>query len=147
MSAFLRSVSLSMASAAAIGFVLVVGPAPIANATPCGAPEANVDPPAAPPAMPAPQPVVRPPTGRRPPNANDRAPLPKLGPLISSLLKPGTGTRYSAPMTHQAEVLPPGPNPPGAGNAPPANANQLAPNAAPVQPQPAPQPAAHRSLR
>ena len=51
MSAFLRSVSLSMASAAAIGFVLVVGPAPIANATPCGAPEANVDPPAAPPAV------------------------------------------------------------------------------------------------
>jgi hypothetical protein len=93
--------------------------------------------------MPAPAPVVRPPTGRRPSNANDRAPLPKLGPLISSLLKPTSpGTRYSAPLEHQAEVVPPGPNPPGVGNQPPPNANPLVPNAAPVQPQPAPQPAA-----
>src|SRR5947209_14871907 len=112
-----RIVSLSMASATAIGFFVVVGPAPSANATPCAAPEANVDPPAAPPAMPAPQPVVQPPTGRRPSQTNDRAPLPKLGPLISSLLKPGTGgQRYSAPIQPQAGVVPPpGPNPPAPG--------------------------------
>src|SRR6516164_6309019 len=109
--------SLCVASTAAIGLTVTIGLAPPASATPCNAPEANIDPPAPPPAMPAPQPVVRPPTGRRPPNANDRAPLPKLGPLISSLLKPGSpGTRYSAPLEHQAEVVPPGPNPPGGGN-------------------------------
>ncbi|OBI19271.1 DUF4185 domain-containing protein [Mycobacterium sp. E2497] len=140
MSAILRSVSLSMASAAAVGLVYVVGPAPSANATPCGAPEANVDPPAAPPAMPAPQPVVQPPTGRRPSHANDQAPLPKLGPLISSFLKPAI-PRQVAPMRPQAEVLPPGPNPPAPGRAQPPNAGQLQPNAAPVPPpQPAPAP-------
>ncbi|MGB8388168.1 DUF4185 domain-containing protein [Mycobacterium sp.] len=141
MSAIFRSVSLSVASAAAIGFVVMVGPAPSANATPCSAPEANVPPPATPPAMPAPQPVVQPPTGRRPPNTNDRAPLPKLGPLISSLLKPSSpGTRYAAPVQPQAGVAPPpGPNP-APGNPQPPNANQLRPNAAPVQPQPAPPP-------
>ncbi|MCV7437543.1 DUF4185 domain-containing protein [Mycobacterium seoulense] len=140
MSAILRSVSLSMASAAAVGLVYVVGPAPSANATPCGAPEANVDPPAAPPAMPAPQPVVQPPTGRRPSHANDQAPLPKLGPLISSFLKPAI-PRQVAPMRPQAEVLPPGPNPPAPGLAQPPNAGQLQPNAAPVPPpQPAPAP-------
>ncbi len=141
MSAILRSMALSMASAAAVGLVFAVGPAPSANATPCGAPEANVPPPSAPPAMPAPQPVVQPPTGRRPSHTNDRAPLPKLGPLISSLLKPVVpgAPRYAAPIQPQAGVVPPGPNPPAPQ---PPNANQLAPNAAPVQPQPAPEPAA-----
>jgi Domain of unknown function (DUF4185) len=131
-----RIVSLSMASATAIGFFVVVGPVPSANATPCSAPEANVDPPAAPPAMPAPQPVVQPPTGRRPSHTNDQAPLPKLGPLISSLLKPGTGgQRYSAPIQPQAGVVPPpGPNPPAPG------VPQMPPNA--TQLQPVPQPAA-----
>lgn len=140
MSAILRSVSLSMASAAAVGLVYVVGPAPSANATPCGAPEANVEPPAAPPAMPAPQPVVQPPTGRRPSHTNDQAPLPKLGPLISSFLKPAI-PRQVAPMRPQAEVLPPGPNPPVPALPQPPNAGQLQPNAAPVPPpQPAPAP-------
>jgi len=132
-------VSLSVASAAAIGLVVAVGPVPSANATPCSAPEANVPPPAAPPAMPAPGPVVRPPTGRRPSHTNDRAPLPKLGPLISSLLKPVVpGNRYAAPLHPQAGVLPPGPNPPAPGNPQAPNATQLRPNAAPVQPPPAP---------
>ena len=92
--------------------------------------------------MPAPQPVVQPPTGRRPSHANDQAPLPKLGPLISSLLKPGAGgQRYSAPIQPQAGVVPPpGPNPPAPGIPQPPNANQLQPNAAPVPPQPAPPP-------
>ncbi|OBG90444.1 hypothetical protein A5697_12415 [Mycobacterium sp. E3251] len=138
MSAILRSVSLSMASAAAVGLVYVVGPAPTANATPCGAPEANVEPPAAQPAVPAPQPVVQPPTGRRPTHTNDQAPLPRLGPLISSFLKP-TAPRQAAPMRPQAEVLPPGPNPPVPGLPQPPNAGQLQPNAAPVPP---PQPPA-----
>lgn len=130
---------------AAVTFVFAVAPAPLASATPCNAPEANVPPPSAPPAMPAPAPVVVPPTGRRPSNTNDRAPLPKIGPLISSLLKPvAPGTRYSAPIQPQAGVVPPGPNPPAPGNPQPPNAGQLQPNAAPVppQPQPAPQPAA-----
>src|SRR5262249_61770749 len=113
-SAILRKASLSVASAATIAFIVAVGPAPSANATPCNAPEANVDPPTAPPAMPAPQPVVVPPSGRRPSHANDQAPLPKLGPLIQSFLRPtAPGKRYSAPMQPQAgAVPPPAPNPP-----------------------------------
>src|SRR6516165_8383884 len=120
-----------MASVTAIGFFVAIGPAPLANATPCSAPEANVDPPAAPPAMPAPQPVVQPPMGRRPSNANDRAPLPKLGPLISQLIRPTSpGPRYSAPIQQQAGVVPPGPNPPAPGIPQPPNAAPLQPNAA-----------------
>jgi D-arabinan endo alpha-(1,5)-arabinofuranosidase len=132
-----------MASVTAIGFFVVTGPAPSASATPCTAPEANIDPPAAPPDMPAPQPVVVPPTGRRPSHANDRAPLPKLGPLISSFIRPGAGgQRYSAPIHPQAGVVPPpGPNPPAPGIPQPPNAAPLQPNAVPVQPQPIPQPA------
>ncbi|MDD4867345.1 MAG: DUF4185 domain-containing protein, partial [Mycobacterium sp.] len=143
MSANLRSVSLSMASAAAIGLTVAIGSAPMASATPCGPGEANVAPPTAPPTMPAPGPVVQPPTGRRPAHTNDHAPLPKLGPLISSLLKPATpGTRYAAPIQPQAGVVPPGPNPPAPGNPPAPNATQPAPNAAPPHPQPAPRPEA-----
>lgn len=93
--------------------------------------------------MPAPGPVVQPPTGRRPAHTNDQAPLPKLGPLISSLLKPATpGTRYAAPIQPQAGVVPPGPNPPTPDNAQAPNATRPAPNAAPLHPQPAPHPEA-----
>ena len=102
LSAFPRIVSVS---AAAIGLVVAIGIAPPASATPCEAAEANIEPPASAAPVPAPAPVVRPPTGRRPTNTNDRAPLPKLGPLISSLLRPGT-TRYSAPLQQQAQVVP-----------------------------------------
>jgi hypothetical protein len=143
MSAIFRSASLAVASAAAVAFIAAMGLAPAANATPCNAADANADPPAAPRDMPAPQPVVQPPTGRRPTHTNDQAPLPKLGPLIASLLKPTSpGTQYSAPLQHQAAVVPPGPNPPAPGNPQPPNATQLRPNAAPVQPKPAPPPAA-----
>ncbi len=90
MSAVRRIVSVSVALAAAIGLIVPIGPAPPAFAVPCTAPEANIPPPAPPPAMPAPAPVVHPPTGRRPRGANDNAPLPKLGPLICSLLRPGS---------------------------------------------------------
>ncbi|ORB11869.1 hypothetical protein BST37_17935 [Mycobacterium noviomagense] len=126
-----RILSVSAVSAAAIGLVVAIVPAPPAAALPCSAPEANVDPPAATPVAPPPAPVVRPPTGRRPRGANERAPLPKLGPLISSLLHP------RAPVRQQAAVIPPGPNPPGAGNQPSPNAGQLNPDAAAPQPEPA----------
>src|SRR5262245_48029059 len=96
LSAIPRILSVPMALAVAIGVIVGTGLAPSANALPCSAPEANIEPPSAPPAMPAPAPVVRPPMGRRPSNANERAPLPKLGPLIAGLLKPGQ--KYSAPL-------------------------------------------------
>src|SRR5271165_1692682 len=129
MSAMRRIVSISVASATALGLVLPIGIAPPVSATPCNAPEANAPPPAALPNMPAPAPVVAPPTGRRPRGANEHAPLPKLGPLISSFLKPLTRN----PAQLQAAVTP-GPTPPGAGIQGPPNANQAVPNAAPVPP-------------
>jgi hypothetical protein len=132
MSAIRRIVSMSVASATVIGLIVPIGFAPPAIATPCTAPEANVPPPAALPDMPAPAPVVAPPTGRRPRGANENAPLPKLGPLISSFLKPLTRN----PAQLQAAVTP-GPTPPGAGIQGSPNANQAVPNAAPVPPPPA----------
>ncbi|MGH3968201.1 MAG: DUF4185 domain-containing protein [Mycobacterium sp.] len=135
MSAIRRIVSISVASATAIGLIVPVSLAPSANALTCNDPDANVDPPAAvsaPTMQNPPGPMVRPPTGRRPRGANERAPLPKLGPLISTLMNPNT---YRAPARQQAAIVPPGPNPPGVGNQPP-------PNVAPVQPPVAPQPAA-----
>ncbi|MBS4728178.1 DUF4185 domain-containing protein [Mycobacterium sp. SM1] len=129
-----RIVSLTVAPAAAIGFIAAVGLAPPVTALPCTAPEANVDPPAATPVTPAPAPVVRPPSGRRPRGANENAPLPRLGPLISALLHPGT--RYAAPVQQQAAIIPPPPTPPGAGNQAPPDAAQLSPNAAQPSPEP-----------
>ena len=130
-----------MALAVAIGLIVGVGVAPPAFATPCEAAEANIDPPATAAPVPAPAPVVRPPTGRRPSNTNDHAPLPKLGPLISSLLSGHHPLR--SPKQNQAQVIPRArerslgqSTQPGA--QPPPNATQLRPNAAP---QPAPQPA------
>lgn len=82
------------------------------------------------PPVPMPGPVVRPPTGRKPRGANEQAPLPRLGPLISSLLHPGS----RAPVRQQAAVVPPGPNPPG--NPAQPNAAQPVPNAAPEQAPP-----------
>lgn len=140
MSAIRRIVSVWMASAAAIGIVVPIGVAPPANAATCNDPAANVDPPAAPPVvspMPGGQIPARPPlpTGRRPRGANDHAPLPRLGPLISALLHPNSRT---APVQQQAAIVPPGPNPPGAGNQTPPRLN---PNAAAPEPVAAPPPA------
>jgi hypothetical protein len=130
-----------MASMAIIAMVFAIGPAPTASATPCGAPEANIEPPPRQ-EIPAPQPVVQPPTGRRPTHTNDQAPLPKLGPLISSFLKPTVpGQTYSAPMVPQAGVVPPQPNPPAPGLPQGPNAAPPHPNGAAVPPKPAPQPA------
>ena len=125
MSAIRQIVSISVASATAIGLVVPIGFAPPAIATPCTAPEVNVPPPAALPEMPAPAPVVTPPTGRRPRGANEHAPLPKLGPLISSFLKPLTRN----PAQLQAAVTP-GPTPPGMANP------QVNPEALPAPPAP-----------
>src|ERR1700742_1178152 len=140
LSAILRGASLSVASMATVAMVFAIGPAPTASATPCGAPEANVEPPPRQ-EIPAPQPVVQPPTGRRPTHTNDSAPLPKLGPLISSFLKPTVpGQKYSAPLVPQAGVVPPQPTPPAPGLPQPPNAPPLQRNAAAVPPQPAPHP-------
>ncbi|GBE68112.1 hypothetical protein MFM001_45740 [Mycobacterium sp. MFM001] len=125
-----RILSLSVVSAAVVGLILPVGLAPPAAALPCSAPEANVEPPPMTPQVPMPGPVVRPPTGRKPRGANEQAPLPRLGPLISSLLHPGG----RAPVRQQAAVVPPGPNPPGNPQQP--NAVQPVPNAAPEQAPP-----------
>jgi Domain of unknown function (DUF4185) len=126
MSAIRRIVSVSVASGAVVGLVVSIGLAPPVFATPCTAPEANVPAPAALPEVPAPAPVFTPPTGRRPRGANEHAPLPKLGPLISSFLKPLTRN----PAQLQGAVTP-GPTPPGMANP------QVNPEAAPVRP-PAP---------
>src|SRR5271168_1978709 len=126
MSATRRIVSISVATATAIGLIVPVGYAPPAAALPCSAPEANAPPPAALPDMPAPAPVVAPPTGRRPRGTNENAPLPKLGPLIQSfgsLLKPLTQAQRQAQL--QAAVTP-GPTPPGAVPGSP-NVNQAVP--------------------
>lgn len=133
MSTIRRIVSVSVASAAAIGLVVPIGLAPSATALTCNDPAANVEPPpgAGAPTVQTPSPVVRPPGGRRPRGAKEGAPLPKLGPLISALINPNT---YRAPVRQQAAVVPPAPNPP--------NATQESPNAAPVQPRAVPEPAA-----
>lgn len=139
MSPIPRIVSLFMASAAATGLTVAVGLSPAATAVPCSGEAAN----AAPPPRAA---VTSPgnarlgplPTGRRPRGTNDRAPLPKLGPLISSLLNPGG--RRSAPLQQQAAVPAPTPPRPRGGNPSPPNAGQVAPNAAPVPAPPAPNP-------
>src|ERR1700733_1156407 len=102
MAAIRRIVSISVASATAIGLIMPVGYAPPAAALPCSAPEANVPPPAGMPTIPSPGPAA-PPTGRRPRGTNDNAPLPKLGPLISSLLK---AIPQQKPAQLQAAVTP-----------------------------------------
>lgn len=137
---FVEIITVVTASAAATGLIVAVGFAPPANAMPCSMPEANVPPPAVPPTMPAPAPIIQPPTGRRPPNANDHAPMPALGPLIASLFKPpAPSTRHSAPLKRQiqAETIPPGPNP--AVPEQPPNTAQHIPNTLSVLP-PAPRP-------
>src|SRR5277367_3182873 len=130
MAAIRRLVSVSVASATVIGLIVPVGDAPPAMAAACSAPEANVPPPAGMPAIPSPGPAA-PPTGRRPRGTNDNAPLPKLGPLISSLLK----TIPRGPAQLQAAVTPV-PGPPAAANPASPNANRIAPEGAAVPPPP-----------
>jgi hypothetical protein len=152
MSSIRQSISAALASAAAIGLVTSIGLAPVAAATPCSGDAANAPPP--------PGAIVTSPgattlgpvggRGPRPRGANERAPLPQRG-LISRLLSPTPGSRYSAPIQQQAapgaNPAPPSPapHPPAAGQQIP-NAGQATPNAAPVPPPtpapgPGPQPA------
>jgi hypothetical protein len=122
MSATRRIVSVPVALVAVVALVVPIGYAPPAFAVPCSAPEANVAPPAGMPSMPTPGPVA-PPTGRKPRGANDNAPLPKLGPLISGLLKAiprQPGAQLQAAVT-------PVPPVPGAATPQSPNANQIAP--------------------
>jgi Domain of unknown function (DUF4185) len=138
MSAIPRSAAVTVASAAAIGLIVAIGVAPPAGADLCSdAPAPNI--PAAPgvPTQTLPSPLNRIPIGRKPLGADEHAPLPKLGPLISALL--GPLSHKSAPLRNQAAVVPP-PNPPGAGNQQPPNAAAPVPNAATIQPPPAPPP-------
>src|SRR5271163_2265929 len=130
MAAIRRIVSVSVASATVIGLIMPVGDAPPAMAAACSAPEANVPPPAGMPNIPSPGPVA-PPTGRRPRGTNDNAPLPKLGPQISSLLKaiPQQPARLQAAVT-------PVPPVPGAAVPQSPNVNQAVPEAVPVPPAP-----------
>jgi hypothetical protein len=131
MSAIRRIIAVSVASATVIGLIVPIGDAPPAMAAACSAPEANVPPPAGMPNIPSPGPVA-PPTGRRPRGTNDNAPLPKLGPLISSLFKaiprPGTAQLQAA--------VTPVPPVPGAVVPQSPNANQAVPEAVPVPPDP-----------
>ncbi|MDT5310153.1 MAG: hypothetical protein QOE48_5863, partial [Mycobacterium sp.] len=118
MSAIRRIISVSVASATVIGLIVPVGDAPPAMAAACSAPEANVPPPAGMPNIPSPGPVA-PPTGRRPRGTNDNAPLPKLGPLISSLLK-----AIPQQPAHLQAAVTPVPPVPGAAVPQSPNANQ-----------------------
>jgi hypothetical protein len=113
MSPFRRIASVSMASAIAVGLVVAIDPAPVANAVTCESPEGNVDPPAGAPPVASPVPRVQPPIARKPRGANPRAPIPKLGPLISKLLRP-SGSRYSAPVRQEPAMPPGGPTFPDA---------------------------------
>ena len=139
-----RIASVSVASAAAIGLIVTIGVAPPATAEPCTGAAAAAQPPAAPnaratPSLPGPNGR---PIGHKPPNANERAPLPKLGQLPLALLN--ALTPNSARVRQQAGVAPP-PTPPGAGQ-PPPNATPQGPVAAAAQPPPAPGPPPGTSL-
>ncbi|WP_310786461.1 DUF4185 domain-containing protein [Mycobacterium sp. Z3061] len=150
MSAIPRFVSVSLAATAAVGLILpiglVPGAAPQAHALPCSAPEANVPPPANA-VVTNPGGKVLGPMNKRPRGANDRAPLPRLGPLQRTQQP---GQRYSAPMQQQALVpganpAPPVPAPPAAGQQPAAGQLAPAPEGAavpPPNPAPAPPPGA-----
>ena len=133
MSPRLRIASISMASAAAIGLCVAVGVAPPAIAEPCQGAAAAAQPPATPAETPdLPSSSDRRPIGQRPRNANEGAPLPRLGQLPSRILS--SLSPRSAQVQQQAAVAP-SPTPPGAADQQPAA--QPVPDAAPA-PAPAP---------
>lgn len=121
MSPRLRIASVSVASATVIGLCVSIGVAAPASAEPCtGAAAAVQPPPAAAETPDLPSSSDRRPIGQRPSDANDGAPLPRLGQIPS--------TSRSRQVEQQAAVDPQ-PVPPGA-------ANQAV-----AQPLPAPPPA------
>ena len=121
MSPRLPTASISMASAAIFVLSVATGVAPPAAAEPCQGAAAAAEPPAASEATPdLPSSSNRRPTGQRPRNANEGAPLPRLGQL----------SPQSGRVQQQAAVAP-SPTPPDA-------ANPQSPNAAQPAPPPAP---------
>src|SRR6476659_1379241 len=130
MSPRLRIASISMASAAAIGLCVAVGVAPPAIAEPCQGAAAAAQPPSAPAETPdLPSSSDRRPIGQRPRNANEGAPLPRLGQIPSRILS--SLSPRSAQVEQQAAVAP-SPTPPGAADQQPAA--QPVPDAAPAPP-------------
>jgi Domain of unknown function (DUF4185) len=126
MSALRRIASVSAASAAAVGLIVPIGVAPPAAAAPCAQTVPAATPNILAPTTPVPRPVEHLPIGRKPIDADARAPLPRLGPLPGDPDSPN-----SAPLQDQGAVIP-WPNPPGMGNQPVPNAIQQSPNAAPA---------------
>jgi Domain of unknown function (DUF4185) len=131
-----RIASISVASAAAITLSVAIGAAPPATADPCTGAAAAVQPPAAPnteatPDLPSSS--DRRPIGQRPRNADEDAPLPRLGQLPRAILN--ALTPRSARVEQQAGVTP-APTPPPQG--PDAAAIAQPP---PAPPAPAPPPA------
>jgi hypothetical protein len=123
-----RIASVSVASATVLGLCVAIGVAPPATAEPCTGAAAAAQPPAAAAETPdLPSSSDRRPTGQRPRNANDGAPLPRLGQLPSRILS--SLSPRSAQVQQQAEVAPQ-PSPPAAA--------QPVPDAATVAPPPAP---------
>ena len=136
MSPRLRIASISMASAAAIGLCVAVGVAPPAIAEPCQGAAAAAQPPSAPAETPdLPSSSDRRPIGQRPRNANEGAPLPRLGQIPSRILS--SLSPRSAQVEQQAAVAP-SPTPPGAADQQPAA--QPVPDAAPAPPPAPPSP-------
>ena len=128
-----RIASVPVAFAAAIGLSAAIVVAPPATAEPCTGAAAAAQPPAAPPETPdLPSSSDRRPIGQRPSNANERAPLPRLGQLPSRILN--SLSPRSAQVQQQAAVEP-SPTPPGAANQQPPAAAQPVPNAAAAPPR------------
>jgi hypothetical protein len=98
----IASVSMSVASASVISLGGVIAGAPTALAEPCTGAAANAMPP--PTAQMPPSPEGHLPTGHRPSNANDNAPLPRLGQLPLEIIK--SFSPQSATVQQQAAVAP-----------------------------------------
>ncbi|UUO01431.1 DUF4185 domain-containing protein [Mycolicibacterium novocastrense] len=105
-----RIASLSVASATVIALSAVLGVTPSARAEPCTGAAAAAQPPAAPNSEATPALPGGPPVGHRPRNANDKAPLPRLGRLPAEILE--SLTPQSATVDQQAAVRPTPPQPP-----------------------------------
>lgn len=103
-------------TAAVVGSTVAIDVAPRAVADPCTGPVASIAPSG--PVVDEGIPGETPPIGRRPVNANDRAPLPNLGKLPLAILKSvlpqnGKAPGFSEPMARPALPNPPEPeNPP-----------------------------------
>jgi hypothetical protein len=123
MSALRRIAAVSVALATVTGVIVPTGLAPPAAAAPCAQTTPAAGASVAPRTVPWPRFVEHLPIGRKPIDADDRAPLPKLGLL--------PGESYSAPMEDQSAVIP-WPNPPGIGSQPGPNAVQQRPSVAPA---------------